>query len=142
MANGYPTKCTECGREIIAPFKPSLDKTLRCPLCQIMDTDMTQTQYVKNLITVLSKKLGSKITVPKLRRARGTKYTLILEKKGEEPEIIVIINWIPKDSEKLMLPQIAIAEIQAKKPEVKEIIKAFIKEFGIESSIPPAMQRY
>lgn len=135
-------KCGDCGRDILAPFKPSSDRMLRCPTCQIMNTNMTKTQYVKYLITFLNENLvlekGSKITAP-LRRARSTRSLLILEKKGEEPKPIVTIDWTPIDNNRLLLPQMAVADIKAKKPEVKEIIKAFIKKYGVESSIPPPL---
>ena len=145
MAKEYPVVCTSCGAEVLAPFVPTPGRVLECPACLIIHSNMAKSAYVKKLVAFLNEKLGlARGDMIDVVRARGGLCNVTLTKKGKEPELIATIEWAPKDAQRLMMPNMAVANIQSKSPTLpQETITEFVRKFGSESDIPPGtIQRF
>lgn len=90
MPEIYEIKCSDCGMEFKAPFRPSPGRPIYCPYCIFKYHDLSNILYFVTLEDFLSKKLGGKVTVSKSRKI----YNVVLE--GKEEKLICTIELGPK----------------------------------------------
>lgn len=142
--------CPECLASFKLPFVPETGRLYYCPKCNIKNSDMTKSKYMKELIVYLYENLNLQSIWPE--RVSADTYDLLFTgpkseeeppfiPQGRRPTYICTTTWKPKDPLRLItdgpIPR-AIVRITTKDKNIEKIIKKFVKKFGIEAEIPNA----
>ncbi len=135
-------RCTYCGEKISIPFVPSPDRAFFCPSCGTRKKDFLKSPYVVNFVAFLSENLelpvGSKL---RIARVNAWIVQILLKEKGEKEKVLYVIKWTP------IVPYLRASKATARfdtgfdidkqlKPKLAAVVKAFVKEHGLEAPIP------